>query len=176
MGTRYLICIYHNGRFFVAQYGGHDGYPSFVGETVMESLTPCYVQRLRDRMHLVRQRTSEYKIHWRDTVDHLEDDIGHEILDQIAHAAAPLSHVFSLDFATNSCCEWTYVVDLDAEVLEVYYYDGVRRWGDAMRGRLAEANVQEQKLQVSIPFIDLPGDKEELIQACMEGTGYGDED
>lgn len=175
MGTSSLICIYHNGRFFVAQYVGHDGYPSVVGEIVMESLTPRYVQRLRVRMHLVRQRSSEDNIHWTDPVNHLEDDIGDGILDKIAHAKGPLSHVFSLDFAKSSCCEWTYVVDLDAEVLEVYYYDGGRRWGDAMRGRLAEVNVQEQRLQVSIPFIDLPGDKEELIQACMEGTGNGED-
>lgn len=159
MGTCHLICIYHAGRFSVAQYGGHDGYPSVVGERVMESLTPRYIQRLRARMHLVLKRREGDNVDYNDGVKHL---------DEIAHAEGLLSHSFSLDFARSGCCEWTYVVDLDAEVLEVYY--GVGRGGSVTRGRLGEANVREQRLQVSIPFIDLPGDKTDLLKACIAGT------
>jgi len=40
-----------------------------------------------------------------------------------------------------------------------------------VRGRLAEAGITQQVLKVSIPCIDLPGDKEELVEACTAGFG-----
>jgi len=67
-----------------------------------------------------------------------------------------------------------YLVDLDAEVLEVY--SGVSDFQmnrmhtrPVMKGRFAEAGVRQQVLRVTIPFIDLPGDKEELVKACTAG-------
>lgn len=67
-----------------------------------------------------------------------------------------------------------YLVDLDAEVLEVYsgasdFQMNRMQTRPAMRGRLAEAGVRQQLLRVTIPFIDLPGDKEELVRACTAG-------
>jgi hypothetical protein len=54
MGTRHLICIYHNGRFVVAQYGQYDGYPSGAGVLVLHFLTiKANIQRLRDNIHFV---------------------------------------------------------------------------------------------------------------------------
>ncbi|OQO04186.1 hypothetical protein B0A48_10796 [Cryoendolithus antarcticus] len=38
MGTRHLICIYHNGRFVLAQYGQWDGYPDGRGVRILAFL------------------------------------------------------------------------------------------------------------------------------------------
>lgn len=37
------------------------------------------------------------------------------------------------------------------------------------------ANVWNQKFKVAFPFIDLPGDKTELLKACTAGLGLGDD-
>jgi hypothetical protein len=41
---------------------------------------------------------------------------------------------------------------------------------------LAEAGVKQQVLRVAIPFIDLPGDKEELVKACTAGSEEEEEE
>ena len=66
---------------------------------------------------------------------------------------------------------------LDADILEVYCGVRMDRIGarPVLRGRLAEAGVTQQVLKVSIPFIDLPGDKEELVKACVAGLDGFDE-
>lgn len=45
-----------------------------------------------------------------------------------------------------------------------------------LRGRLAEVGVTQQVLRAAIPFIDLPGDKEELVKACMAGEEEEEEE
>jgi hypothetical protein len=71
------------------------------------------------------------------------------------------------------------VIDLNSEVLEVYYGDsaGTRRNepGRILRGRLAGIDCWQMKLKVSIPFIDMPGDKTELVEACTAGMGDDEE-
>ncbi|KAF2194392.1 hypothetical protein K469DRAFT_773578, partial [Zopfia rhizophila CBS 207.26] len=48
-GTRHLICVFHKGRFVVAQYGQWDGYPEGQGVTLMKFLcVPINIQRLKD--------------------------------------------------------------------------------------------------------------------------------
>jgi hypothetical protein len=69
---------------------------------------------------------------------------------------------------------------LDGEVLEVYrgvseFELGRMRERPVIRGLLAEVGIRGQALRVSIPFIDLPGDKEELVKACMAGVGEEEE-
>ena len=114
----------------------------------------------------------------------VDESAGLEILDNIAYAEAgkPILHSFQLDFADEGgMCEWCYVVDLDADVLEVYCGVGEFRMGrmgarPVLSGRLAQAGVTQQVLKISIPFIDLPGDKEELVKACTAGLdGYDEE-
>jgi hypothetical protein len=177
MGTRNLIILYHNGRIVVAQYGGHDSHPSHTGREIMSSLSsPRYIQRLRANLHLIRYRESESH------GDYVDDDIGICILDAIAYVREPVPHSFGLEFASDGTfCEWTYVVGLDAEVLEVY--EGVSdhaisrmRERPVMRGRLAEVGVRQQSLRMTIPFIDLPGDKEELVKACTAGEEEEEEE
>jgi hypothetical protein len=116
MGTRHLICLYHNGRIVVAQYGGHDGHASHTGRQIMNALSSArYIQRLRANIHLIHYRASLSH------GDYIDDGIGICILDAIAYAREPVPHAFGLEFASDGAfCEWTYVVDLDGEVLEVY--------------------------------------------------------
>lgn len=173
MGCRHLICIYHASRIVVAQYGGHDGYPSYTGVSIMESLSdPRYVSRLRSKLSLIRHRdlNADYS-EW--DGGYIDEDAGVAVLDDIAWAGKPVLVYFQLEFADEGgMCEWCYVVDLDREVLEVYRGFGNRRRGGAplvLSGRLAEVGVRQQWLRVTIPFIDLPGDKKELVEACERG-------
>jgi hypothetical protein len=174
MGASHLICLYHSGRIVVAQYGGHDGHPSYTGREIMDLLSDArYIRRLRANLSLVRYR--ERKSYG----DYTDDTTGLRILDDIAYARGSLLHSFGLDFADEGgVCEWCYLIDLDAEVLEVYH--GVRLERLEARpvrsGRLAEAGVSQQILKISIPFIDLPGEKEELVKACTAGLNDFDDE
>jgi hypothetical protein len=172
MGASHLICLYHNGRIVVAQYGGHDGHPSYTGREIMDLLSDArYIRRLRANLSLVRYRESK------SYGDYTDDDTGLRILDDIAYARGSLLHSFGLDFANEGgVCEWCYLIDLDAEVLEVYYGVSLEEARPVLRGKLAEAGVLQQVLKVSIAFIDLPGDKEELVKACTAGLDDFEDD
>jgi hypothetical protein len=167
MGTRHLICIYHNGRFAVAQYGHYDGYPSAAGMAVLRFLTiKANIQRLRDNMHFVPPPTKP--------LGQEGDSRGVAILNDIATACEPLERVFfTLDFASNGLfCEWAYVVDLDNEgALKVY--KGSRDYRGTTAGRFGEAGVVQQELKARFAFGGLPGGEEEFVRAC---GGYEDED
>ena len=176
MGTRHLICLYYNGRIVVAQYGGHDGHPSHTGRDIMTSLSdPRFIRRLRANTTLIRHREPDGDYSEWHGGGSIDENAGSSVLDDIAYAEGPLLHSFDLEFASDGgFCEWVYCIDMDAEVLEVY--SGVSdlqmnrmQARPVMRGRLAEAGVRQQVLRVTIPFIDLPGDKEELVKACMAG-------
>jgi hypothetical protein len=175
MGTSFLLCIYHASRFVVAQYGSHDGYPSGAGLSIMEWISPAFISGLRRKLSFIR-----YRIPQSYEDDYTDDNRGVAILADIIRADGPIEHSFALDFAHDGMfCDWTYVLDLDSEVLEVYYGDsaGTRRNEPrrVLRGRLAEIDCWQMKLKVTIPFIDMPGDKEELIEACTEGMGFDEE-
>jgi hypothetical protein len=175
MGTSFLLCIYHASRFVVAQYGSHDGYPSGAGLSIMERISPAFVSALRRKLSFIR-----YRIPQSYEDDYTDDNLGVAILADIVRATDIIEHSFALDFAHDGAfCEWTYVLDLDSEVLEVYYgdSDGTRRNepGRVLRGRLADIDSWQMNLKVTIPFIDMPGDKKELVEACTEGMGFDEE-
>ncbi|KUI62430.1 hypothetical protein VP1G_09557 [Cytospora mali] len=50
----------------------------------------------------------------------LSRDTGARILDVIANSDKPIPVEFDLQFTQSMLCEWVYVVDVDAAVLEVY--------------------------------------------------------
>lgn len=166
MGTRHLVCIYHAGRFIVAQYGHYDGYPEGVGAgaTILKFLaTPGNIARLRAGIPFIK-------------VEHEEGSLdGAEVLSTVAGAGERSAEVevgFDLEFASDSLfCEWAYVVDLDGEVLEVY--QGGVRW-DAKeasvpdQGRFKEVGVCGQVHTATFAFAGLP-DEKGFVKACYQG-------
>jgi hypothetical protein len=175
MGTSFLLCIYHASRFVVAQYGSHDGYPSGAGLSIMEWISPAFVSGLRRKVCFIR-----YRIPQSYEDEYTDNNLGVAILGDIIRATDTIEHSFALNFAHDGVfCEWTYVLDLDSEVLEVYYGDssGTRMSEPerVLRGRLAEIDCWQMKLKVTIPFIDMPGDKGELVEACTVGMGFNEE-
>ena len=167
MGTRHLICIYHNGRFVVAQYGGHDGYPSGAGMTILRFLTKANIKRLREKIHFVPPPKP-----W---AGEKYDSRGVAILKDVASARETIDHVFRLDFASNGLfCEWAYVVDLDGEgALEVY--KGSNHFHGTTTGRFGEAGVVQQELKATFSFDKLPSAEDEFVKACGGDDGE-DED
>jgi hypothetical protein len=161
MGTRYLICIYHNGRFVVAQYGHANGEPDSIGVEVLEFLTEENVALLRQKIHLVVPIEPEEPDY---------DNRGKRILDDIVDAEdGKIEHVFKLGFASDGLfCEFAYVVDLDASTLEVYrgQCKGPLAEEVADGGRFAEVGVKQQTLGVAWSFDELPKDEEQFVEAC----------
>ena len=137
MGTRNLICVVQGGEYRVAQYSQWDGYPSGQGQGIVEFLLrPGTVKALKQAALRVRHLTrEEVKARWdtagldesqflskyaRAGVMHLDRDCGAKILDYLIKATEPEVYM-SLEFAGDSLfCEYAYVVDLDADRLEIY--------------------------------------------------------
>jgi len=169
MGTRHLICIYHNGRFVVAQYGQYDGHPSATGMAVLRFLTQGNIKLLRDNIHFAPppkpfNGEDEY------------DSRGVAILGDVATATETIDHVFRLDFACDGLfCEWAYVVDLDdAGALEVY--KGVFPGATVdTAGLFGKVGVVNQELRARYSFDQLPSCKDEFLEACGcdEDVGEG---
>lgn len=146
MGTRHLTCVVKDGAFKVAQYGQWDGHPTGAGAIVLEFLDR--IQKLPDGLQRFREAVdnciflSDEEIHssWIDAgADPESDYVTMEVSDRHGEmypalsrdtGARVLEYIFnqcgsslknSVDFAGDSLfCEWAYVIDLDAQQLEVY--------------------------------------------------------
>jgi hypothetical protein len=142
MGTRNLTCVFHDGKYKVAQYCQWDGYPSGQGVKVLEFLRKFkrdqFVKQL-ERCRFIDQQEYDKLIAklgvksadgWISADDskriqkkypQLHRDMGGDVLDFIKKAKGNVALVDSLSFAGDSLfCEWCYVVDLDKDTLEVY--------------------------------------------------------
>lgn len=131
MGTRHLIAVVIDGDFKVAQYGQWDGYPDGQGRTVLEFLQRFEIQdfkaaflaKVRALTWLSKEEAKKVDAtpDWTKVYPHLSRDAGGKVLAMIADSDVPLMLQDSRGFAGDSLmCEWGYVVDLDAGVLEVY--------------------------------------------------------
>lgn len=142
MGTRNLTAVMANNEYKIAQYGQWDGYPSGQGITILRFLREYgNVKKLSDALERVRfleadgkdkifleeyesnveknQRTAEQK-KWFDT--YISRDIGGSILQELANTEdKEVILKNSIGFAGDSLfCEYAYIIDLDAGVLEIY--------------------------------------------------------
>lgn len=145
MGTRHLICIYHAGRFIVAQYGHWDGYPGGAGVAILRFLkAPNNISRLRSGLQHIKISTEKYYcIRACDQNTYLGSS---QFLPALAEAGEKGGEVevgMDLDFATDPLfCEWSYVIDLDEGCLEAYKSDHdnllVGRQPEIGKGRLRE--------------------------------------
>ena len=130
MGTRNLTVVVLDGQYRVAQYGQWDGYPTGQGRVIVDFLREKYDaeafetalrnsrflsnDEIEDRVQMSRGRLL------RDYPE-LHRDTAAEILEIIQNHTEGIGLENSLWFAADSLmCEWAYVVDLDAEKLEVY--------------------------------------------------------
>lgn len=72
MGTRNLICVFHNGQFILAQYGSYDGYPEGQGVAVVKFLRrPGNIQRLKMGFQHTYQVSDSEAITAKDQIDNL---------------------------------------------------------------------------------------------------------
>lgn len=134
MGTRHLIAVHLDGQYRVAQYGQWDGYPSAQGKTVLTFLKkwdrPTFEAKLRaarfltqDDMDAINGRIERegLKDRWQKVWPHLSRDAGGDILQMVHDAETGIKLKNDIDFAANSLfCEWGYIIDLDANTLEVF--------------------------------------------------------
>jgi hypothetical protein len=165
MGTRHLVCIYHNGRFVVAQYGQYDGYSSGTGMVILRFLlVKGNIECLRENIHFAPPSKP-----YNGKDDYSSRGAG--ILKDVGTAHETIDHVFRLDFASDGLfCGWAYVVDLDTGALEVYKGSS---GGGTTGGRFGEAGVVQQNLRARFSFDRLPSGEDEFVKACGD---EGDED
>lgn len=122
MGTRHLIAIAQNGQYKVAQYGQWDGYPSGQGTTILEWLKSHSLNVLCKRVKKLSFATSEEldKIDRNNFPPEFSRDTSAGIFDLIYTGKATKLHN-QIEFVGDSLfCEFTYVIDLDKNTLEVY--------------------------------------------------------
>lgn len=140
MGTRHLIAVQYNGKYKVAQYGQWDGYPSGQGTEVLEFLRSVNLEEFKKKVKALRwakkgmvekeiEKVSARGDGWMTMEEsnafkfaHPEwhRDTSAEILPLIMKRDK-LYLQNSITFAGDGLfCEWAYVIDLDAEVFEVY--------------------------------------------------------
>lgn len=134
MGTRHLVAVKLDGEYKVAQYGQWDGYPSGQGATVLKFLKtwdrPTFEGKLRAARFLTEEEVDEInktikekhlQETWPNRWPELSRDTGAVILSLVSNAEPGLKLRNSIDFAADSLfCEWAYVLDLDANTLEVF--------------------------------------------------------
>lgn len=133
MGTRHLIAVQVGGEYKIAQYGQWDGYPSGQGLDVLKFLNTysrdAFIEKVRaasfatkEDFEAIDQRVKDEGIKdWAEVWPHLSRDAGAKILQMVNDAPAGIKLRNSIGFAGDSLfCEWAYVIDFDANVLEVY--------------------------------------------------------
>ncbi|KAN0074382.1 hypothetical protein V8E54_008319 [Elaphomyces granulatus] len=150
MGTRNLICVYHRGRFVIAQYSLW-GHPESQGLRILKFLWGSgNIERLKEGLQNVITLTDEGLKQLINTMERdfeaekssyhgsrhmtadekiialwpsLSRNTGAKVLEIVAQATAEnnVPIVQSLDLATHGhFCEWLYVVDLDQNTFEVF--------------------------------------------------------
>lgn len=134
MGTRHLTVVQFEGAYRVAQYGQWDGYPEGQGATVLEFLQswdrPTFEAKLRASTFLtdadLESINAEIKslspgVQWQSKWPALTRDTGAKVLRLIHDSEPGIRLRNSIGFAGDSLfCEFAYVLDLDANTLEVY--------------------------------------------------------
>ena len=147
MGTRHLIAVQIDGEYKIAQYGQWDGYPSGQGTSVLAFISKVMadtvtLEHFKSNLRQTRWATEEeIEAAWVDagaepgnefvSVDvgerlyqkypQLSRDTGAKVLGLVLALPAPLALRNSIDFAMDSLfCEWAYVIDFDANTLEVF--------------------------------------------------------
>jgi len=152
MGTRHLTMVIKDQKTRVAQYGQWDGYPEGQGRTILAFLAnKKRVADLKKYVDNLAWVTKEDEAdmeklgdNWRKYWDHLSRDHGAKILDIIVKAHGQIRLQNQEEFAGESLHnEFSYVLDLDKDVLEVY--KGFRTKPVPKTERFAKYNEKAEK-------------------------------
>jgi len=143
MGTRHLICVVKNGEYKVAQYGQWDGQPSGQGVDILDFLKN-EMNRVKFENHIealsfaIEEELEQMWIEagkdpneklipmeisskFKELYPENSTDTGSKILILIQNSDKKLKLTDNLIFANDSLsCRWSYVVDLDKNLFEVY--------------------------------------------------------
>ncbi|KFX87638.1 hypothetical protein V490_08111 [Pseudogymnoascus sp. VKM F-3557] len=194
MGTRHLICVFYRGRFVVAQYGQLDGYPEAQGLKVLAFLrnaeniekfkqglehtytpTDAEVEEFEQAMAKLDQEFwaapvpgKEFDRKRKAVCPSLSCNTSAEILEVVANATteAPVPIRLGLEFIHDGLfCEWAYVVDLDAEVLEVFNGIEEEYEGSSQRFKGVPGAVENEvpSLLKAYAFAELPATDDEFL-------------
>lgn len=140
MGTRNLTLVKIDDTIKVAQYCQWDGYPEGQGQTVLQFLHSTNIGQFKEKVRLLTEATEEeITAAWKATgsngqsatieqsdkmkqaYPHWHRDQGADVLQQIMDSPTPLKMQLDVEFGFDSLfCEWAYLIDLDANTLEVY--------------------------------------------------------
>jgi hypothetical protein len=127
MGTRNLTCVQLDGKLVVAQYGQWDGNPGGQGATILDFLAEwdrkSFEANLRKCRFLTPEESKARRVSEKEFMRYpqLSRDNGAAILGIIAAADDGLELEDQSAFAADSLfCEWAYVLNLDANKLEVF--------------------------------------------------------
>jgi len=143
MGTRNLTIVVKNQEVKIAKYSQFDGYPSYLGNKIIEAIKAIGLDRVRDIVERVKTLTQEEIEHINSfnkivelkkngyTTDVPEWQVkfpwasrecnGAELLHYANETEDNLSVMFQEKFAADSLfCEWCYVINLDSNALEVF--------------------------------------------------------
>jgi hypothetical protein len=132
MGTRHLIAVQLDGLYRIAQYGQWDGYPDGQGADILNFLEGLDRERFEAKLRAasfytqteLESESDRFKregINWQRDYPWLSRDAGADILSHVLNQPAGIKLKNSIDFAGDSLmCEWCYVIDLDANRLEVH--------------------------------------------------------
>lgn len=182
MGTRHLIAVKLDGEYKIAQYGQWDGYPEGQGKTVLKFLKEwnreVFEEKLRacsflddDGIKAINEAIEKAGLrgNWQSRYPELSRDAGADILAMVQASESGLKLKNDIEFAADSLfCEFAYVIDLDANVLEVFtgfnkspLEPGERFFGAAIGDeKAAKRRVGDGyhpvKLAASYPLDDLP--------------------
>jgi len=150
MGTRNLTMVVKDKKTKVAQYGQWDGNPAGQGEKVLKFLEKADLKKFKkdlDNVSFVSKKeisTWETMKHedWVKKYPHMDRDIGADILNRINGDKIRLinQEVFASESLHN---EWSYVIDLDKNQLEVY--KGFRKKPVPKNERFAKYNEKAEK-------------------------------
>lgn len=183
MGTRNLTFVQLDGQYRIAQYGQWDGYPSGQGATVLDFLKtwdrPLFESKLRAAKFLtgedIEQISKEIKEKnlqnsWQNKWPALTRDTGAKILQLVQDSDPGIRLKDETDFAGDSLfCEWAYVLDLDANVLEVYqgFNKKMLGKGDRFYGAKGGANSEYHPVRkiASYPLDNLPS-VDKMVEDC----------
>ena len=178
MGTRNLTIVKKDGVVKIAQFCGWDGYPSGLGQSLVETINKIGVSVVKDIvdrakpleqseisfMNTFNKVMPDGRIEWQVKWPWTSRDCnGANALNYLYETEEILSLCFSEDFAADSLfCEWCYVIDFDTNTFEVYQGFNKSPLNESDRFYYLQDKSRDGyypvKILVSYPLDDMPSD------------------